>query len=161
MKKIRISLFLIFLSFIFVFSVFNVEARSGCCSHHGGVCGCGCCDGSPLSATCAPYYPECSSPRTYCGDGSCNSTEDCSSCSADCGACPVSNSLKSTDSAQTLPEENVKEVEYPTAADMDNIPISSTNNKKENNNSGNGLMWAGGIGVGVIAGYALFKLRKH
>jgi hypothetical protein len=38
------------------------EARSGCCSHHGGVCGCGCCDGSSLSATCAPYYPECSAP---------------------------------------------------------------------------------------------------
>jgi len=32
-------------------------ARSGCCSHHGGVCGCGCCDGTSLSATCAPYYP--------------------------------------------------------------------------------------------------------
>lgn len=37
-----------------------VDARSGCCSHHGGVCGCGCCDGTSLSATCAPYYPECS-----------------------------------------------------------------------------------------------------
>ncbi len=36
-------------------------ARSGCCSHHGGVCGCGCCDGSSLSATCAPYYPSCNS----------------------------------------------------------------------------------------------------
>lgn len=37
----------------------SIEARSGCCSHHGGVCGCGCCDGTPLSATCAPYYPNC------------------------------------------------------------------------------------------------------
>jgi hypothetical protein len=37
-------------------------ARSGCCSHHGGVCGCGCCDGSSLSSTCAPYYPWCNSP---------------------------------------------------------------------------------------------------
>ncbi len=35
-------------------------AHSGCCSSHGGVVGCGCGDGSPLSATCAPYYPECS-----------------------------------------------------------------------------------------------------
>ena len=35
------------------------RARSGCCSHHGGVCGCGCCDVSPLSATCASYYPSC------------------------------------------------------------------------------------------------------
>jgi hypothetical protein len=46
-----------------------VDARSGCCSHHGGVCGCGCCDGSPLSATCAPYYPECqASPGAGSGD---------------------------------------------------------------------------------------------
>jgi len=36
-----------------------VSARSGCCSSHGGVCGCGCCDGSSLSRTCAPYYPQC------------------------------------------------------------------------------------------------------
>ena len=40
-------------------SINQVEARSGCCSHHGGVCGCGCCDGTSLSSTCAPYYPEC------------------------------------------------------------------------------------------------------
>lgn len=38
---------------------FAVDARSGCCSWHGGVCGCGCCDGTSLSATCAPYYPQC------------------------------------------------------------------------------------------------------
>lgn len=39
------------------------QARSGCCSHHGGVCGCGCCcDGSGLSAKCAPYYPKCNRP---------------------------------------------------------------------------------------------------
>jgi hypothetical protein len=35
--------------------------RSGCCSQHGGVCGCQCCDGTPLSQTCLPYYP-------WCGD---------------------------------------------------------------------------------------------
>jgi len=34
-------------------------AHSGCCSHHGGVVGCGCGDGTSLSSTCAPYYPEC------------------------------------------------------------------------------------------------------
>jgi len=59
MKKIASILF-IFLFFSF-FLVNSVEARSGCCSHHGGVCGCGCCDGTPLSATCAPYYPSCNS----------------------------------------------------------------------------------------------------
>jgi len=45
---------------VFLFSLpIITEARSGCCSWHGGVCGCQCCDGTPLSATCAPYYPEC------------------------------------------------------------------------------------------------------
>jgi hypothetical protein len=39
-----------------------IYARQGCCSHHGGVCGCGCCDGTGLSSTCAPYYPECNRP---------------------------------------------------------------------------------------------------
>ena len=48
---------------IFIVATFSVSAfaRSGCCSHHGGVCGCSCCDGQSLSATCAPYYPSCSS----------------------------------------------------------------------------------------------------
>jgi hypothetical protein len=50
-----ILLFVIFLSF----PVYGIEARSGCCSHHKGVCGCSCCDGTGLSATCLPYYPEC------------------------------------------------------------------------------------------------------
>ena len=57
MKKISVTLlFAIF----FLTPLGMAEARSGCCSHHGGVCGCGCCDGSSLSAKCAPYYPECS-----------------------------------------------------------------------------------------------------
>jgi len=47
---------------LFVFSVNIAEARNGCCSHHGGVCGCGCCDGTSLSSTCAPYYPQCNGP---------------------------------------------------------------------------------------------------
>ncbi len=50
---------LIFASLLFT-ATQGVSARSGCCSHHDGVCGCGCCDGSPLSNTCTPYYLECS-----------------------------------------------------------------------------------------------------
>jgi hypothetical protein len=54
------ALFLTYILILFFsFAVQTAEARSGCCSHHGGVCGCGCCDGSSLSAICAPYYPEC------------------------------------------------------------------------------------------------------
>jgi uncharacterized protein YgiM (DUF1202 family) len=48
--------------FVLLLLPFAADARSGCCSHHSGVCGCGCCDGTNLSATCAPYYPECSGP---------------------------------------------------------------------------------------------------
>ena len=52
------------LIFILIFGFLLVQlpyadARRGCCSHHGGVCGCSCCDGTPLSAKCAPYYPDC------------------------------------------------------------------------------------------------------
>jgi hypothetical protein len=57
MKK----LFIITISLVlFAISATPTYAHSGCCSHHGGVSGCGCADGSPLSQTCAPYYPECS-----------------------------------------------------------------------------------------------------
>jgi Fibronectin type III domain len=50
----------IFLFFILLLSTYAIaSARSGCCSSHGGVCGCSCCDGTPLSATCLPYYPNC------------------------------------------------------------------------------------------------------
>ncbi len=55
-----IKFLFIFLSFSLI-SCGEIEARSGCCSHHDGVCGCRCCDGSPLSAKCAPYYPSCNS----------------------------------------------------------------------------------------------------
>lgn len=59
-KILLLSIFLLIGSFLLPIN--NVEARRGCCSHHGGVCGCRCCDGTPLSAKCAPYYPHCNSP---------------------------------------------------------------------------------------------------
>ena len=40
-----------------------VDARQGCCSHHGGVRGCSCADGTPLSDKCRPYYPHCANPN--------------------------------------------------------------------------------------------------
>lgn len=58
--KLWIKYLFVFLLLSLIFPSQKVEARSGCCSRHGGVCGCGCCDGSGLSSTCAPYYPECS-----------------------------------------------------------------------------------------------------
>ncbi len=58
-KILGIILIFSVLSFAVLYNPSFAEARKGCCSHHGGVCGCSCCDGSPLSATCAPYYPNC------------------------------------------------------------------------------------------------------
>jgi len=57
----KVFIAILFGVIIFSLSITSVFARSGCCSHHQGVCGCGCCDGTPLSSTCAPYYPECNS----------------------------------------------------------------------------------------------------
>lgn len=55
MKKIFPIIILLF----FCLSV--ASAQKGCCSHHDGVCGCNCCDGTSLSSTCQKYYPKCSS----------------------------------------------------------------------------------------------------
>lgn len=54
----RRKLIIVFIVFL-LFCVSSAEARRGCCSHHGGVCGCMCCDGTFLSAKCSPYYPDC------------------------------------------------------------------------------------------------------
>lgn len=62
---LRRVLFLVAIVFSIGFITQIVEAKSGCCSWHGGVCGCGCCDGTSLSAKCAPYYPQCGGNSTY------------------------------------------------------------------------------------------------
>ncbi len=67
MRTHKIALILIIsflLALLFVIPE-NIEARRGCCSWHGGVCGCRCCDGTPLSAKCAPYYPSCNRAPAY------------------------------------------------------------------------------------------------
>jgi len=50
---------LVILCLSFVLVVPGALARSGCCSSHGGVCGCECCDGKSLSAVCQQYYEGC------------------------------------------------------------------------------------------------------
>lgn len=78
--------------FVYLFNIDEVEARSGCCSWHGGVCtykcpdgvniGYYCCDGTPLSAKCAPYYPSCpAKPLPKCPS---HSTYNPSSDSCEC-----------------------------------------------------------------------------
>jgi hypothetical protein len=69
-----------FLLFAFAFSLAIVAyGHSGCCSHHGGVCGCACCDGTPLSQICLPYYPQCGSGTAPPSPSALNATSESSS----------------------------------------------------------------------------------
>ena len=61
MRNSILTISVLSISLILLISV-PAESRQGCCSRHGGVCGCQCCDGTSLSAKCAPYYPGCSAP---------------------------------------------------------------------------------------------------
>ena len=63
-NRLAVAAFFILFSVSFLLVSQTADARRGCCSHHGGVCGCRCCDGTGLSAKCAPYYPECSSSNS-------------------------------------------------------------------------------------------------
>ena len=61
MKKVVVGLFLFLFctSACFAISNIKIDKRRGCCSHHGGVCGCTqgravCCDGS-YSPSCGCY----------------------------------------------------------------------------------------------------------
>jgi len=100
--KLWIKILSVFLFFSLIFLPENIEARSGCCSHHGGVCGCGCCDGTDLSATCAPYYPECGGSG-YQAPPSCPSMSIYNSLSGQCecysGYVASGNSCISVDQA--------------------------------------------------------------
>ena len=132
---------IILFSFLFLVPL-GVSATSGACSYHGGVCGCGCCDGTSLSATCAPYYPGCSSPspsRIYCGDNSCNGSETCSSCPRDCGPCSTTQQPDNTN-----------------PLDKTQGMVAGASTEKQSSNSW--IWWILGIfGVGVVA----YKIGKN
>ncbi len=49
------------------------------------MCGDGTCDASEDCTSCAA---DCGACAPVCGDGSCEGSEDCTSCVSDCGACP-------------------------------------------------------------------------
>src|SRR5436309_350626 len=57
----------------------DLECREGLCSCTGGSPPCGC----------------------VCGDGLCGPAEDCSTCPADCGSCPPTNTTEHTSACQT------------------------------------------------------------
>lgn len=91
--KNKISVILAAFALILLASALEVEARQGCCSHHGGVCpdicpsggiGYKCCDGTALSDTCAPYYPCKAEP----GESGEKKTGRQGCCSKHWGVCP-------------------------------------------------------------------------
>jgi TolB protein len=52
------------------------------------VCGDGTCNGTETCSSCPADCGVCPPPTPVCGDGICNGQETCSTCSDDCGTCP-------------------------------------------------------------------------
>lgn len=91
----------IFLTLLILFLLISNKALAlqGCCSHHGGVCGGSCCDGSALSAACGggtiyipnttqsntilPIFPTPTPPVRWCGVGEWYSTKSAASAAID------------------------------------------------------------------------------
>lgn len=67
--------------------------------------------GSEYSATGGSfgllYVPLADEIASYCGDGTCDSGETCSSCSTDCGTCPVGTTTGGGGGSSKREEENV------------------------------------------------------
>lgn len=132
--------FLFVIVLLLLFTPAIASARSGCCSHHGGVCGCGCCDGTGLSATCAPYYPECNSR-------------------------PIpAPTPAATTSGTSKPDFNaiVSDYEKGTLNKVVSTPAKTTPAPVESSGSEDysWLEWVVGIGAIGVAGYFIGKNKK-
>lgn len=149
--SIKTLLFLLFFSLIFLPK--NIEARSGCCSHHDGVCGCRCCDGSSLSATCAPYYPSCGSTTKTVKI--IQPTSIPKSTLIPTKIPTIVPTLKPIIQPTSIPTKTV--VSTPTIINIQpTIPLKSTTSNSSNSSFG-GLVVLGGLGFG---GYKLVKKFK-
>ena len=74
------------------------------------VCGDGTCNGTETCTTCTQ---DCGACAPVCGDGTCNGTETCSTCTQDCGACPPGcgdGTCSGTETCSTCPDEDRKSV---------------------------------------------------
>lgn len=159
MKRVFILTALIIYFFFLLPKI--VFARSGCCSHHGGVCGCGCCDGTSLSSTCAPYYPECSQPKYV---------------APTITKAPVIFTAKPSTPKPSTPKPTIIPTQTPTptltikptysptlepevkAASIENTAIPTAQSEKSDFNSKETVI---GLGIlGTIAGGSLWIIKK-
>jgi hypothetical protein len=140
-EKIKI-ISTIFLSIVVLLFPLFIEARSGCCSHHGGVCGCRCCDGTSLSVKCAPYYPQCS-----------NSTTQSVKQPAQIIPQPLDTISSQTEqeSAQTKQVEDSQEEDYPVTSNQ----LTAELPKEESG----WPVWSWIIVLGAL-GYALYRFVR-
>lgn len=175
--KLNLLLIILLSAVVFLSNPLPVEARQGCCSSHGGVCGCGCCDGSPLSSTCAPYYPQCSTnyqpspapsyvaptppppPVTLCTDNSTYSAAD-GKCHCDAGyypglvnnVCKKVKSCPSNSTFNTATEICVCDTGYVIQNGMCIPYVVTQTNANSGNQANSDVGWVvllGGAGVGA------------
>ncbi len=164
---------IVLIGFIFIglLGFFNLaNARSGCCSHHGGVCGCSCCDGTSLSATCAPYYPSCGSTESVAPversfSTSVNEAPQVQAESINIPlAAEVVQDIAETKENDLVPIETIKndQIEQLPANNIDtekqtNTKVDNKNNTTEQNSddSDNVVVWLFLIIVSGVIGYKI------
>lgn len=141
------KLFIAFTILLFSLLVFAypkpILARSGCCSWHGGVCGCGCCDGTPLSSTCAPYYPSCSKP-VYIVPTSTPTP------------IPTATTTRTPTNTPT-PTPTITPTMEPVNTQVQETQVLGVTDSKEDTQ---GLFYIASASVGVVA-YILKKIKDH
>ncbi len=125
-----------------------------------------------LSCTgfCTFDYSNCTAP--FCGDGACNSGEDCSSCAADCGACSSGGSSgsgggssgggssggSSSGGAYSLVSNGTYVAESVNVSSDDDTIVSSSDVEPENVEANRFLSMITGAVIGGGAGSWLFAL---
>jgi hypothetical protein len=114
--------------------------------------------------TCEINYANCTQIK-YCGDGTCNNGETCSTCSQDCGACSTGGntggsgggkktttsggggSSSGTPTVITVSVNNTNTVNSGDAS-PESITASSNSNKNQETENSNGLFGVTGLAIG-------------
>ncbi len=142
----------------FLFSYSISEARQGCCSRHGGVCGCGCCDGTGLSATCAPYYPECNSAPTYIP----STKTTTAPITTTKPTTPITNATSTVPETTTpiVPSNSMSNVPANALSATVNDNANGTNTKNQSKDDG-GSIAGGVILLAMIGGFVWYFNKKN